>query len=1235
MGNYIFAFTLGNWSTDRIYGLTVDDSANIYISGLNIDGLDLDPSSAIATVPAVSAFNGGSSFIARYDSTGHFNWAKSYKAIIPQCLGIDSTGNLIVAGNFRGTADFDPSSAVVSVTSLSGNYDAFIARYDRQGNLFHKNFGGVFAEYINSLAITESGKIYITGNFQGTADFDPSSSTVNLVSSGNTDAFLAAYTSTGNFVFAKKMGGTGAENGTSIVAGPNSQLYSCGYFSGTADMDGSAAVANLVSASGTQDAYLVDYDTLGNYVFSKRMGGGTGSDAAYGIAISSQNEIYMTGIFYSSADMDPSAAVQNVFAGGSNQNIFVAGYDGSGNWIFSSSIGSSGSSIDFGYDIISVGSGGFVFTGTYDGAADFDPSATTATLPGPSQNVCFAKYTNTGGYVFAKHMGGLHDIYSPDWGNDIITDASGNIYVCGLFSDSTDFDTGPGTYWLTHTGVSGNAFVAKYSSAGNLIFAFRYNPTALTASADDLSLDVNGNLLVSGTFTGTVDFNPSASVFNLTSNSNTSDVYLAKYSPTGAFISAQNVVNTNSTDVEYDFYVDGSGNMYFSSGCTSCGFATFTKLNPAGTQVYQKTISTNFFFTPVTIEAIRTDLSGNVFLTGKFSGQCDFDPSAATQNLTASSNANCFLAKYDSNGNYIFAYASSGGNEQAGEYMELDSAGNVYIAGSYLDYADLDLSAAVHTVPAPLNNLEYVFLAKYSSSGQFKFAFGLNSSYCKAHDLEIQTGNKIYLTGSYLDTMDFDPSGGVAELGVRSYRNPFIAAYDSSANFISVVKVIESDNESEIYSFTVLPSGEILTTGYISQTADMDPGAGQYLLDSYNHDDVFLGSYIDCPVLVASANSVQQSCFNANNGSITVTATGGSGITYAWFPSGGVAATASNLAPGTYTCVVTNSCGSVDSVVATIIANPQLVASVSQIDVLCNGGQTGSAVINVSGGTPGYQYAWNTPLGSGPALSNAPAGTYSCLITDNANCQYSQTITITEPSPLSVSSTTVDPSSCTNADGSVSIIVAGGTSPYSYLWNTSDTSQNISGLAVGSYTCVITDQNNCSFSCIANLNSTTGPIVTLNLTQSNLCVGTNPVALSGGNPAGGTWSGPFVTTGFFDPTASGIGTFLVTYLVVDSAGCSSSASDTVLVDACLSLDNSAFAPGFFIYPNPAADVLYFSSISTGNVEVMNALGQVVLRFKINEPLTELPIANLVNGIYQFSFCTTTDLVFREKFSVSH
>jgi hypothetical protein len=1232
LGNYIFAFSLGNWSTDRIYGLTIDDSANIYISGLYIENLDLDPSLAVATLPAVTAFNGGSSFIARYDSIGQFDWAKSLKAIIPQCLGIDSSGYLIVAGNFRYTADFDPSPAVVSVTSLSGNYDAFIAKYDLQGNyIFHKNFGGFNEEYITSLSLTGSGKIYITGNFQATSDFDPSPTVVNLVSSGSTDAFLAAYTSTGNFVFAKKQGGTGDEGGNSIAVGTNGKVYACGYFTGTADMDGSAAVANLVSASGSRDVYLVAYDTLGNYSFSKRMGG-AGWDEGYAIAMN-QDKIYMTGVFYNTADMNPSAAVNNVSAGGFNQNIFIAGYDTLGNWIFSSSIGSSSTSLDVGYDIISVGSG-FIFTGTYDGAADFDPSASTQTLPGPSQNVCFAKYTNTGGYVFAKHMGGLYDIYRPDLGNEIITDAAGNIYACGYFSDSTDFDPGPGTYWLTHTGLSASAFVVKYSSSGGFIFAFALTSTTSYFSASDISFDLNGNILVAGSFRGTADFNPSASTFNLTSNSNTSDVYLAKYSPAGAFINAQIVDGTTSADEENDLYVDGSGNIYVTSNCGSCGSAKFTKFDAAGILIFQKTISTYFNFTPIVLEAIRTDAAGNIFIMGTVRGQCDFDPSATVQYLTGSSNGNVFLAKYDSNGNYIFAYASSGSNEQHGKYMELDSLGNVYITGSYLDNADLDLSAGVYNLAAPYSNVQYVFLAKYTSSGQFKFAFGLNSANCKVNDLEIQNENKVYLAGWYSDTLDFDPLAGVAELGAGYYWNPFIAAYDTAGSFISVFKAIESDNAAEIYSVVILPAGDILATGYITHTADMDPGTGQYLLDSYSHYDFFLARYLDCSSVQASTTSVQNSCYNSNNGSISVAVSGGSGFTYTWLPSGGNAATASNLAPGTYTCVVVNSCGSVDSVFATVPANPQIFASVSQTNVLCNGDQTGAATLTVSGGVPGYQYSW-TPLGSGPNLSNAPAGTYSCVITDNANCQLSQTVTITEPLALSVSATTIDPSSCTSTDGAVTISLTGGTPSYSYLWSTSAVTQNISGLAVGSYTCVITDQNACTYSFVALLNSTVGPVVTLNLPQSNLCVGTNPVALSGGSPVGGVWSGPFVTSGFFDPTASGTGTFLVNYLVVDSAGCSSSVNDTIFVDACLGLDNSALAPEFSLYPNPVSDVLYFTSKTNGNVEVVNAIGQVVFNIKVNQPVTALAVANLANGIYQVSFTTETGSFYRQKLIINH
>jgi hypothetical protein len=225
--------------------------------------------------------------------------------------------------------------------------------------------------------------------------------------------------------------------------------------------------------------------------------------------------------------------------------------------------------------------------------------------------------------------------------------------------------------------------------------------------------------------------------------------------------------------------------------------------------------------------------------------------------------------------------------------------------------------------------------------------------------------------------------------------------------------------------------------------------------------------------LTASVGAqINVSCKGGSNGSATVAVTGGtSTYTYTWSPSGGNAPTASGLSAGTYTVTVTdaNSCTATQSF--TITEPVQLTASSgTQTNVSCNGGSNGSATVNVTGGTGTYIYAWVPSGGTGATATGLSAGTYTVTVTDANSCTTTQSFNITEPNVLNASVITQTNISCSGlSDGSITINVTGGVTPYTYLWSNGSTTKDINGLAAGNYTLTITDANNCSVTKSATL----------------------------------------------------------------------------------------------------------------------------------------------------------------------
>lgn len=188
--------------------------------------------------------------------------------------------------------------------------------------------------------------------------------------------------------------------------------------------------------------------------------------------------------------------------------------------------------------------------------------------------------------------------------------------------------------------------------------------------------------------------------------------------------------------------------------------------------------------------------------------------------------------------------------------------------------------------------------------------------------------------------------------------------------------------------------------------------------------------------LTATTTQTNVSCFGASNGTATVNASGGAGgYRYSWAPSGGTAATATDLSPGDYTVTITDANDCVITRNFTITQPPPLAATTGgQTDVSCNGGSNGSATVNVTGGTGPYTYSWNTsPVQTGQTATNLAAGTYTVTVTDDKGCQTTQQFTINQPAALVASAGSQTNVSCFDGtDGSATVSVTGGTGSYSY-----------------------------------------------------------------------------------------------------------------------------------------------------------------------------------------------------------
>jgi large repetitive protein len=314
------------------------------------------------------------------------------------------------------------------------------------------------------------------------------------------------------------------------------------------------------------------------------------------------------------------------------------------------------------------------------------------------------------------------------------------------------------------------------------------------------------------------------------------------------------------------------------------------------------------------------------------------------------------------------------------------------------------------------------------------------------------------------------------------------------------------------------------------------------------------------PTIITATMStpVNVSCFGGCNGSVIVTAGGGTpGYTYSWAPSGGNSFTATGLCAGTYTVTVTDANGCTRTATAIITQPTLLTASTVVTPVLCFGGCNGTSTVTGSGGTPGYTYSWAPSGGNAATATGLCAGTYTVTVTDANGCTQTATSTIVQPTALALTMAATQ-STCGLPNGTATVTVTGGTPAYSYLWAPSGgNAATATGLATGTYTVTVTDANGCTATASILVPSANSPVINIsastNVTCFGLCNGTANSSVTGGTP-------PYVyawaPAGGNGANATGLcaGTFTVT--VTDANGCTSTAAVTItqptLVTAAIS-----------------------------------------------------------------------------------
>jgi len=487
-----------------------------------------------------------------YAQVADLEWAKSMGSTDqdqPTSITTDALGNVYTTGHFQNTVDFDPGAGTFNLTS-NGSYAIFIQKLDASGTfIWAKSMGDGIGQSITTDA---SGNVYTTGGFSGTVDFDPGAGTFNLTSNGSDDIFIQKLDANGNFIWVKSTGGVGSDESLSITTDALGNVYTTGKFQNTLDFDSGAGIFNLTS-NGSDDIFIQKLDANGNFIWAKSIGS-TIDDYGLSITTDALGNVYTTGAFYYTVDFDPGAGTFDLTANG-GADIFIQKMDANGNFIWAKSWGSPiiGSWSVIG-SITTDASGNIYTTGLLVGTVDFDPGAGTFNLTSNgSYDIFIQKLDANGTFIWAKSMGSTS---GADQSSSITTDALGNVYTTGGFSDTVDFDPGAGTFNLTSNG-SYDIFIQKLDVNGDFIWAKSMGGAGLDFGYS-ITTDASGNVYTTGRFYNTVDFDPGSGTFNLSSNGGV-DIYIQKLSQCAPSTGAE-------TTTACDTYTAPDGAVYTSTG---------------------------------------------------------------------------------------------------------------------------------------------------------------------------------------------------------------------------------------------------------------------------------------------------------------------------------------------------------------------------------------------------------------------------------------------------------------------------------------------------------------------------------------------------------------------------------------------------------------------------------------------------------------------------------------------
>ncbi|HEV3340074.1 MAG TPA: Ig-like domain-containing protein [Pirellulales bacterium] len=825
-GALMWANGYENKAFNHGYGIAVDGQGEAYVTGIFDGTLDFDPASPGKNT-LTTFFS--TDFILKLDTKGSFVWVKQLQANTSagdgraegDAIAVDAAGNIYNTGIFGGPVDLNPNGGDLNTTADFVFPDAFVVKLSSSGSFvwaadLHdvsvtNPFGGLQPR---DIAVDASGNVYTTGDFQGVANFDPNGQDL-VTAQGNTDAYVSQLTSQGNLGWVATAGAKSESTsgyGVAVSSVPGgAYVYTDGIFSGTVNFNSGAGGADNVTAKGVWDGFLWGLTTLPTHIA--------------GVVWNDQNG---DGVRQSSEPGVPGVSV-----------LLFVGAPGSGTQVASTVTDPLGL---YSFDGLAAGSNYYVQMATPPSDA-FSPE-NAGSDPTIASNVSSAGVSNAVSIASGQTVivnAGLQQVVVPPSvnlafgvatigfteGSSVIADAAGDIYLSGNFDGKSTFGTGSSAVTLSTT-FAPNDFLAKYAPNGTLLWIKQFVSDFWQYGAK-LEFDSSGDIYMAGELTG----NTSIDTVSLPVATIGATAFLAKFDSNGDVLWATTVVS-NAVTENVGLAVDGPGNAFVVGGFTkSVTVATspattltsvggddvfVVKYTPDGAAKWAESFGGSG---DDVADSAAVDPQGNPVITGVYGKNITF---GSTTLPIGTGVWEDFVVKLNgASGSVAWAdaLASSstsgpigGGDIHPNSRIAVDAQGNVYSTGPFEGTIQLDPTGGTDA----LSGTNATFISKLDANGNFVWGKRFDTAN-GGYDIEglgiaLDSGGDVFTTGTFAQTINFNPNGSPAENLTSSFPlyDIFLSELTTNGGFVSA-QHFGGGGESDGTAVSVDAKGNVYATG--------------------------------------------------------------------------------------------------------------------------------------------------------------------------------------------------------------------------------------------------------------------------------------------------------------------------------------------------------------------------------------------------------------------------------------